>query len=410
MKDSQVHCGEQMGPFRILVVGAGFSRAAGLPLGRDLLRLVLEEARSKDGANNAIESDLAEFRAYRARCEGVELGREDVDLEEFVGFLDVEHALRLSGSDTLTQDGNGSQLAIRRYIGVVLQKRTPTRMDLVPSVYRDLASRLHPTDTIITFNYDILLERLLEHQRLPYRLFPNRFLEVHPTHCTVDNSKDDLLLLKLHGSVDWFYRRQFDLGCEVLRATGNPGEPRSALFGERARFKVTPLVDGPRPAGEELSRMFRVDDPDRFYRELPSWEAPYLLAPSSVKALYVSPLRELWDGLGRVGGLNFGLSIVGFSLPSHDEYLRQMLYRIARNFQYFEPNHTAGGRTKAKVVLVDRQDSAAGVAALKRRYGFLDWSRTEVYCEGLDGKAVDLMLGAHEPPAREEHVSRKGRR
>ncbi len=396
-----------MGPLRILVLGAGFSRAAGLPLGRDLLRLVLEEALSEDGANNAIEQDLAEFRAYKTRCEGIEIAREDVDLEEFVGFLDVEHALRLSGSDTLTEDGNGTQLAIRRYIGVVLQTRTPTRMDLVPAVYRNLVSRLHTSDTIITFNYDILLERLLEHQGLPYRLFPNRYLDVHPTHCTVDNSKDDLLLLKLHGSVDWFYRRQFDLGCEVLRATGQPGEPRNALFGERARF--TPLVQGPRPYGEELSRIFRVNDPDRFYRELPSFEAPYLLAPSSAKALYVSPLRELWDGLGRVGGLNFGLSIIGFSLPSHDEYLRQMLYRIARNFQYFEPNHTAGGRTKSKVVLVDRQDSAAGVATLKRRYGFLDWSRTDLYCGGLDDNAVDMMLGPRRHLSRGASVSRKRR-
>jgi len=61
------------------------------------------------------------------------------------------------------------------------------------------------------------------------------------------------------------------------------------------------------------------------------------------------------------------------------------------------------GRTKSRVVLVDRQDSAAGVAALKRRYGFLDWSRTELYCEGLDDKAVELMLGAPEP-TREAHV------
>jgi hypothetical protein len=331
-----------MGPFRIFVLGAGFSHPAGLPLGRDLLRLVLEEAGSEFGRDNAIERDLAAFRAYKVRCEGVDLKRDDVDLEEFVGFLDVEHSLRLSGSDTLTQDGNGSQLAIRRLIGAVLHSRTPSTMAKVPAIYHEFISRLDVSDTVITFNYDILLERLLAHAGKPYRLFPNRYSKVFATHCEVDNSRDDLLLLKLHGSLDWFYRRQFDLGCEAIRATGQNAEPRSAVFGKNARYAVQPLVEGPRPVDEELSRIFRLKDPDAFYRHFgATWEAPYLLAPSAAKALYVSPLLELWNGLGRVGGPNFGLSIIGFSMPPHDEYLRQLIYRMARIFDYFELTHTA---------------------------------------------------------------------
>lgn len=378
-------------PYRIFVLGAGFSAPAGLPLGRDLLRLVLDEARRVYGARNAIEQDLTEFRAYKSRCEGVEVRPDEVDLEEFVGFLDVEHSLRLSGSDTLTQDGNRSQLGIRRLIGAVLQKRTPSDMAAVPEAYREFVSRLDPSDTIITFNYDVLLERLLEHAGKPYRLFPSRYSNVYPTHCEVDNSKNDVLILKLHGSVDWFYRRQFDLGREVLRATGQKAEPRSTIFGKDALYRVKPLVEGPRPADEELSRIFRLEDPDAFYRDQDGWEAPYLLAPSSAKALYVSPLIELWNGLGMVGGLNLGLAVIGFSLPSHDEYLRQMIYRLARNFQYFEPTHTVGGRTKSRVVLVDRRAGEGELEELRRRYGFLDWSRTDLYPEGFDSKAVDLV-------------------
>jgi hypothetical protein len=73
-----------------------------------------------------MERDLNVFLAYKLRCDGSEANVEDVDLEEFIGFLDVEHSMRLSGSDTWTEDGNQSQLMIRRLIGAVLHAPTST--------------------------------------------------------------------------------------------------------------------------------------------------------------------------------------------------------------------------------------------------------------------------------------------
>jgi len=381
-----------MHPYRLFILGAGFSRAAGFPLGSELMKLVLRRAREVDGTDSAIEADLEDFLTYKRVCDGAEISKDLVDLEEFVGFLDVEHAMRLTGSDTLTQDGNRSQLAIRRYIGHVLQSLSPARPGDIPQVYHDFVSHLSPRDRIVTFNYDLLLETLLDYHGKSYRLFPGRYSKVTPWGASFAEPDNDIIIHKLHGSIDWFYRRQFDLGLEHLRATGHVTDPPSAVFGSQARFKANPLVDGPRMERDDLSRMFRLEDPAQYYRNTSGWEAPYLLAPSSAKALYASPLQELWYGLANVGGLNLSLSIIGFSMPAHDEYLRQLLYRIVRNYQYYAPDLEREGRTKAPLVIVDYRRSAEELEQLRERYAFVDWSRAILCTEGLNAESLDHIF------------------
>ncbi|HMI84604.1 MAG TPA: SIR2 family protein [Polyangiaceae bacterium] len=382
-----------MKPYRILILGAGFSRAAGLPLGAHLFRLILERSRAQDGSDSHIERDLSEFIAYKLRCDAVDLTMDDVDLEEFVAFLDIQHALRLEGSDTMTVEGNRSQLAIRSHIGAILQERTPSRTEgSIPDVYCKFASRLEPGDTVITFNYDILLERALEQVGKAYRLFPKRYKRVHPD-CVVDSERDEVRVLKLHGSLDWFYRKEFDLTRDLIRKMGGDTDPSSAIFGDSPRHRTRILVEGPRPEADELSRIYRLQDPDAFYADASTLEAPYILSPASTKPLYATPLLDLWSGLGQAGALSLGLTVIGFSMPQHDEYLRQLIYCIARNFQHCEPNLVRGGRTKSKMALIDCRTTAAEVEKLKTRYSFLDWARTNVYSNGLDETALDIIFG-----------------
>ena len=52
-----------------------------------------------------------------------------------------------------------------------------------------------------------------------------------------------------------------------------------------------------------------------------------------MKIVFAHTLRDFWCGLGRAGGMNFGMAIIGFSLPAHDDYARQAIYRLIRNYQ-----------------------------------------------------------------------------
>lgn len=211
---------------RVFLLGAGFSKPAGLPLAAELLDRVLGVARSRWSVDSRrhLERNLDRYEDY---LQDTDPGRL-FDLEEFGAWLDWEHTLGLRGSDTWSDEGNESMLQLRWAIGHVLHKATPTDL---PDVYLEFARRLTTSDLVLTLNYDRLMERALQEVGLPYRRFPERYSEVYDTSCVVDaNHPAELRLSKLHGSLDWVH----------------------LPLHQRATLLVDPLVEGPRPDDDPL--------------------------------------------------------------------------------------------------------------------------------------------------------------
>jgi hypothetical protein len=77
--------------FRIFVLGAGFSRPAGLPLGGELFTEVRKRIELRHGLDTKFQRDVENYIEYRKACTGVELLESEIDLEEFLSFLDIEH-------------------------------------------------------------------------------------------------------------------------------------------------------------------------------------------------------------------------------------------------------------------------------------------------------------------------------
>jgi len=381
---------------RLFFLGAGFSHLAGLPLGTELFQLVRSYIRNQYGIDNHVERDLEGFTKYLHECFGRKVSAEEVDFEEFLGFLDVEHYLGLRGKDTWSSEGNESQLMIRIGIAQVLNHLTP-EPSLIPEPYKRFAHQLTPSDLIWTFNYDTLLERTLESGGIPYRLFPLRYSEAHPMSCTVDPaSEDELVILKLHGSVDWFSRAHFDEFEQRVRVDPYmypPGHRTShPIFGHDAIVTPVSLVEGPRPNGESLEKLYRVQDLDSILSQ-PFWKcSPFILAPSTAKLFYARPLIEFWNGLQNAGGLHLSLCFIGYSLPKYDDYATQAIYHIVRNYQYVEPTLTHNGRQKTKVRIVDFRQTPESKDELRDRYRFLDWTRTETRLDGFNNQSVDWVL------------------
>lgn len=249
-----------------------------------------------------------------------------VDLEEFVGFLDIEHYLRLKGKDNWSAEGNQSQLMIRNAIARVLYDRTPTSPADIPPVYLEFARRLTTSDYVLTFNYDLLLESALRAVNLPYRRFPTRYAKVGTLSNTVDDNRDELVLLKMHGSIDWFDREPLLDRFAAASAHPMPYDVDHAVFGPRCVVDASPLVDGPRESGDPLSELFHVTDIGPLLDE-PFWKwSPLILTPSTAKLYGGSAIRDFWWGAQRGGGWNLGFAIVGYSLPIHDSYALQALY------------------------------------------------------------------------------------
>lgn len=385
-----------MNTYRLLFLGAGFSCLAGLPLGPALFHEVRRRVRGEYGMDNHVERDLNRFNDYVQRCFGRVVAPDNVDCEEFLGFLDIEHYLGLKGKDTWSSEGNESQLMIRQAIGQVISSMTPTDSK-VPDAYRRFAAQLNSTDYIYTFNYDTLLEHVLELEGIPYRLFPWRYSKVNALSCTIDTSTpDELVLIKLHGSVDWFSRRGFDEFEQQIKdvphAYPKGYKTEHPLFGYDAVVTPSPLTDGPRPANDSLLTLYRVKDTGKALGRS-FWECtPFILSPSITKIFYAEPLMDLWRGLQRGGGLNLSLGFIGYSLPAYDNYAIQAIYHVARNYQYHRPDFEYEGRRKTKVRIIDFQPNDESIRRFRDRYRFLDWSRTEACFTGFDASSADWIL------------------
>lgn len=377
--------------FRILVLGAGFSRPAGLPLGPELFSEVRASAQAKYGRDNSLAKDLAEYIEYKKRCESVILLPDDVNFEEFLSYLDIEHYLWLRGGDTWSDEGNPSQLMIRKLIGQIIHERTPQVTTALPPEYIKFADLLGTTDIIITFNYDILLERCLDHISKPYRLFPYRFSSIGLVSNTVDTSKDEVVILKMHGSVDWFDRSPYELQEQIHKSMGvNP--PHHQIFEDPSIYRPRQIIDGPRSGDDPLRTMYRIERVDDFYAQDKLKATPWLLSPSTSKVLYARTLKDFWAGLGQAGAWNLGVGLIGYSMPVHDEYVRQMIYHLVRN--YFELNEDLEfeGARKAKLKMVDYRPTPSLEADLRDRYRFVNWSKTDLYLKGFGDEAVKVIF------------------
>lgn len=382
--------------FRIFIIGAGFSRLAGLPLASELFEKVMQDIESSYGKKTKFHRDLENYIEYRSSC-GKDFDKTSIDLEEFMSYLDIEHFLELRGSKTWSDEGNESQIMIRRSIGRVIHKSTPSA-DSLPNAYIKFAESLSLEDLVITLNYDVIVERALEFIGKPYRLFPQRFKTIGRSSNTVDSNTKEVTILKLHGSVDWFDDRHYLKMREYLAEQGNEKYAKHSVFSDPTKYKAAPIVDGPRSKDDPLLHIHKIEYVDSFYENDNDFHAPFILSPSHVKFVYAEPLLSFWNGMGRAGGYNLGVSIIGFSLPEHDEYIRIGLYQMISNYQYSWWDEALLGVVKDHVRLVDFQSDEAAVSALKSRYSFLVDGKTEYYFNGFSDEAVDFLFNQARKP------------
>lgn len=379
--------------FRVFVLGAGFSKPAGLPLGLELWDEIRRRARLLEGRASKFHRDLDTYLRYKEDCFGLRIEPDKVDFEDFMRFLDIEHFLGMRGSDTWSRAGNEATVVVKTLIGEILAWLTPAP-DRIPSLYLDFARGLQPDDYVLTFNYDILLERALDAVGKPYRLFPRRYKSLTDYGAIVDDSKDEVILLKLHGSIDWFDRTDYTWLEERRRKDGFSGRPPDPVFAHEREFGVTKLLDGPRHRDDPLGQMYRVRYIESLYATpILFFATPWLLAPSPAKILYAGTLRDFWHGIGNAGVLNFGLSIIGYSLPAQDEYARQVLHAMVTNYQEEHWDEDVAGLRKQPLVIVDRCQDPKEEADFKARYRFVNWERAILCADGLNQDALRLALG-----------------
>lgn len=393
---------------RLFILGAGFSVPAGLPTASDLLAEVLVELHHHVPDGSKLEESLDNFRRYSRALNG---GAETpVDIEQFSEFLSIEHYLRLRGSDTWTDDGNEDQLMLRWCIGAALHRRTPS-IENTPTLYFEFARRLRAKDVVVTFNYDRLLENVLEHLNIPYRLVPFYVSDSNLSTNTVDRERgaEEVVLLKVHGSLDWIDTTPFERGRQYLRDLGfddtSSFESRNRILGPSSPLSFHKLVDDSRMPSDYLDRIVVCEDPDQLYSAF-TWNdgAPLLLIPALSKLLYADPFLEFWSYINP-GEWSFNynaITIIGYSLPPADRYTQQVLYNLSSAYVKSRTDRELIKNwhlpQRPNIHVVDLRPAPATQTELLHNYRFIEPEHVTFTLDGFTSESLDRIFEA--PPER----------
>jgi hypothetical protein len=170
---------------RVFVLGAGASRACGIPLAGELLRTIIEENHLRK------KSRVLELLRYLYPRFDARWGNYP-NIEEFLSLLEstitfndkvkTSHKFQTAEIEGLRDD-------VLMGIAARLLRDDPTQVVLGTPLL-SLAALLRPSDVVVTFNWDLLLEAAL--------------FSSGTENWSYRGSTSKLTILKPHGSVDWY--------------------------------------------------------------------------------------------------------------------------------------------------------------------------------------------------------------
>lgn len=372
----------------IFFLGAGFSKPAGLPLGDDLWTDMLEAAKS-ECLYESITNAIYEYTEYYYGKTGKKIADEEVKLEEFMSYLDIDRHLMLHGGDY-----SAPERPLKNLIAFVIYNYQKKITDNQFALYEKFAERLSANDTIYTFNYDTILEDVLKRKSIPYRLYPYRSKYDEKAKDLIVDFKDEIVIYKMHGSINWFDKSDYEAWKSDWLQIDYHKEPPFMVFDGTMNDKKHQLLDQPIRENDPLRNIFIVENLNQYfytYFQNPNRfsDEPFLIAPSSQKLINLNYLADFWGHFSNAIIPANKIVIIGFSLPDHDKYIRQPLYWLIRNFHEF--GQPISGK-KSKLKIVDFKKNQKEIDEFKTHYRFINEATTDFYFQGLCEEALDFIF------------------
>ena len=112
-----------------------------------------------------------------------------------------------------------------------------------------------------------------------------------------------------------------------------------------------------------------------------------------MKILNAQGLKNFWYGMDQLGVCNYGMAIIGYSLPPQDEYARLAVYTIVRNYQeMLGSDEKVWGDRKSPLVIVNHCKNKTQLRQFKDRYRFVNRRRATVLTQGFGEEAVKAIF------------------
>lgn len=293
----------------VFIMGAGASCDSGTPVLRDFLRETRELYKRRADLHYRAEFDLLIDWLDRLRTSEVHVAFNRDNLEDVYsaielgrqmgldGFVDLSSAIRRVVLETLDQvpmswSGNAN---LRQIAYDLFSRRLGQRASERVRIFKGRPPR---PDSVITLNYDILLETSLQSAGVAF------------DYCLDGGQRDGIAVLKLHGSLNWLRCRRCGESFQVVLPQEAIALLETNQAASDARLRMTTEVL-PQVSCKKCQAIGEFD--------------PILIPPTWSKALDPGCITSVWREAHRALGTAARIVFIGYSLPETDSFFRHLL-------------------------------------------------------------------------------------
>lgn len=309
---------------RVFILGAGLSKAAGMPLATELLPL-LNERLQLDEMREWLDRLQKRLAWLSSSEEGSKEFAQNIEQVFHYAYFDIEaERLRQQLFPVGRGDGPGTPWNQAEFIGAWLSYLEDALRDVILQCDEECnlapitrwAKAVGERDAVLTFNYDTLVERALDDLNKPWN------------HGFEGEKSGGIPVFKLHGSIDWIVadRSESFSKLDLLfdkrndnrsqRNTGHAEDDRR-LWRCRSRKQLSEWLE------------------DRDLQDVPSGAAPRTVGIAGLgayKELHQIPgLGPIWSrGMNVLHQADLAI-IVGFSMSDFDAMAQMQFADVARS-------------------------------------------------------------------------------
>ncbi|WP_439565374.1 SIR2 family protein [Microcella sp.] len=297
---------------RVYFLGAGFSKAFGLPLTSELLQCL--ESLSRTAQGKFLNGDAGRID-FTTRLEdilksfypdGAQLGYRPTVVDFFSSlstYIDLEGSF--NDSSFPGQNPKAFMRLLKLGITRVLIDRTRENYDKV----RDstlLDEMVKPGSLIVTSNWDLLIEVAAKARAIPLR---------RSLSSSREQRSREVTLLKLHGSIDWLLA-----GDRKRRGVEGDSEYRPLST-------QTAGLDHSGTLPSEDDGIMRIPwDLTNAWRQIRARTlAPHIVTMATGKSDELGPLKSTWRDAYSALSMAKEIEVVGYSIPPDDTEIRTLL-------------------------------------------------------------------------------------
>jgi hypothetical protein len=284
---------------RVFVLGAGVSASCGIPVAQSILRAAMDRLEDNDGPARDRIHKLLDY-LYPSFSSAL---RNYPNIEDFMNLLEMAQQVNSKDfiessiwpAEDLREIEAGVLQAVTDYLWAKMKS-----CDLQP--LKQFAKYiLREGDTIVTFNWDVTMEKVLdEDDELSFWYEPTT----------------EVLLLKPHGSIDWFKRAK--LPADIAKSALRKIDEELSVYPEFTLAKHKAMKTQP----------------------------PVIVPPIAQKDFRPPFFRKTWKRVYRAVSQATDVYFIGYSLPKEDQFARLVLSRALRN------NRLKANRSKKRELII----------------------------------------------------------